>query len=190
MSGTVDLDDDERRRRALVFALGRVAAGDRRALEDVYRRTSAKLFAICLRILPERVEAEEALQDAYVSVWRNAASYDPERANPLTWLAAIARNRAIDRQRARGGRTMLSIEAAGQLSDPGADPAAWLEVREDEARVAACLGELRPDEADLIRRAFFEGLSYPTLAERSSQPLGTVKSRIRRALLKLRACLS
>ncbi|WP_407529622.1 sigma-70 family RNA polymerase sigma factor [Methylobacterium oryzisoli] len=190
---TGDLADGngiEAQRRALLFALGRVAGGDRRALEEVYRRTAAKLFAVCLRILPERADAEEALQETYVAVWRNAASFDPDKASPVAWLAAIARNRAIDRLRARGNRVVLPVEAAADVPDPSPGAVEGIEATEDEARVAACLAGLAPDEAGLIRDAFYGGASYPELAVRASLPLGTVKSRVRRALLKLRACLS
>src|SRR5215510_14602187 len=87
-------------RSQLAAALVRVASGDRAALRLVYQDTSAKLFGVCLRILNDRSEAEDVLQDVYVTVWRKAASFDPARASPITWLVAIARNRAIDRLRA------------------------------------------------------------------------------------------
>lgn len=178
------------RQQALLFALGRVAAGDRDALQEVYRLTSVKLFAVCLRILHERADAEEALQDTYVSVWHNALRFDPTQASPVTWLAAIARNRSIDKQRAGRRPSAVPVEAAGDVIDPGADAIAGLEAVESEAQIAACLEGLAPDEISLIRTAFYEDVGYPELARRAGQPLGTVKSRIRRALLKLRACLS
>ena len=174
----------------LAFALGRVAAGDHSALEDVYRRTSSKLFAVCVRILPDRADAEEALQDVYVSVWRNAASYDAARAAPLPWLASIARNRAIDRLRAQWARATAPLDAAGGIADPAPEASARLIAEEDAVRLVACLDDLREEEADLIRTAFLEGATYPDLAASRSLPLGTVKTRIRRALLKLRACLA
>ncbi len=87
-------------RKQLVAALARVAGGDRTALRLLYRDTSAKLFGVCLRILRDNGEAEDVLQEVYITVWRNAAAFDPERASPITWLVAIARNRSIDRLRA------------------------------------------------------------------------------------------
>src|SRR4030081_4139561 len=90
----------EENRSQLVAALARVAGGDRAALQIVYQDTSAKLFGVCLRILNDRSEAEDVLQEVYVTVWRKAASFDPARASPITWMVAIARNRAIDRLRA------------------------------------------------------------------------------------------
>jgi len=180
---------DEGRER-LSAALARAAEGDRRAFYEVYQRSSAKLYGICCRILGEGHDAEEALQHAYLNIWRRADRFDPSRASPITWLAAIARNSAIDRLRARGGAIMAPIEDAFDVADPAPDAAALAEMAEDGARLHACLGDLPGREAGLIRAAFLEGASYPELAQRSSEPLGTVKSRIRRALLKLRECLS
>ena len=108
--------DDERAR--LVDALAGAAAGDRSAFEDVYRRTSAKLFGICLRIFSERSEAEDALQDAYLTIWNKAASFDPSRASPVTWLVTLTRNRAIDRLRAMRTRGLAPLEEAGDIADP------------------------------------------------------------------------
>ena len=177
-------------RQRLSLALGRVAAGDQGALHQVYQQTSAKLFGICLRILGDRGEAEDALQDIYVTVWRRAGTFDPARGtSPITWLAALARNRAIDRLRASKGHLNRPIEAAAAVADaaPLADSA--LETTELETRVQICLGELEPETAGYIRAAFFDGHTYATLAEAAGAPLGTMKSWIRRALMRLRACL-
>lgn len=173
----------------LAAALERVAAGDRRAFYEVYQRSAAKLYGICCRILGEGQDAEDALQEAYVNVWRRADRFDATRASPITWLAAIARNAAIDRLRARGTRSFAPIDDAHDVADdaPGAEQ---LMLAEGEgAALHRCLGELQPREAGFIRAAFLEGASYPDLAQRAGEPLGTVKSRIRRALLKLRDCM-
>src|SRR5215467_12963673 len=113
LTGHVSRMDAEASRSQLTAALVRVAAGDRAALRMVYQDTSAKLFGVCLRILKDRSEAEDVLQDVYVTVWHKAGSFDPGRASPITWMVAIARNRAIDRLRTRsaGGR-LEPIEAA------------------------------------------------------------------------------
>lgn len=179
---------DEARQR-LAEALGRVATGDRQAFHEVYQRTSAKLFGVCCRILGEGPEAEDALQEAYVNVWRRAERFDASRASPITWLAAIARNTAIDRLRARGSRTTAPIEEALDLADDRPHADALLEEAGEAQRLHGCLGELPGRDAGLIRTAFLEGASYPELAERAGEPLGTIKSRIRRALMKLRDCL-
>jgi RNA polymerase sigma factor (sigma-70 family) len=118
--------DLEANRSLIAAALARIPAGDRAALQTVYRLTSAKLFGVALRILGERSEAEDVLQEVYVTVWRKAADFDADRASPMTWLIAIARNRAIDRLRAsRQSRRAEPIEAASYLADaaPGAEAA-------------------------------------------------------------------
>ena len=176
-------------RRLLAEALGRVAGGDRRAFHEVYQRTSAKLFGVCCRILGEGPEAEDALQEAYVNVWRRAERFDASRASPITWLAAIARNTAIDRLRARGNRAMAPIEEVYELADDRPRADTLIEEAGESRRLHTCLGELQDRDGALIRTAFLEGASYPELADRANEPLGTIKSRIRRALIKLRDCL-
>src|SRR5919201_3653669 len=114
------MDADAARSTELAAALVRVAGGDRAALRMVYQDTSAKLFGVCLRILNDRSEAEDVLQDVYVTVWRKAATFDPGRASPITWMVAIARNRAIDRLRAGGaGGRPGPVEAAPGVSGSG-----------------------------------------------------------------------
>jgi RNA polymerase sigma-70 factor (ECF subfamily) len=182
--------DAEALRSQLAAALARVAAGDRAALRLVYQDTSAKLFGVLLRILNDRSEAEDVLQDVYVTVWRKAGSFDPARASPITWMVTIARNRAIDRLRAGGGsRRTEPIESADEVSDPA--PAAEERVgqAQEEQRLARCLEELEARHAAAIRAAFLDGATYDELARRMDVPLGTMKSWIRRGLLKLRACL-
>lgn len=176
-------------REQLSLALRQVAEGSRPALAEVYNRSSAKLFGICLRILGEKSEAEDALQDIYLNVWRKAGTYDSEKASPITWLAALARNRSIDRKRAIGARPSASIEEAEHVPDGSADAFQRLESAEEAGRVAACLGELEERPMRAIHAAFYDGLSYPELAERWSVPLGTMKSWVRRGLLRLRECL-
>ena len=173
----------------LSAALARVAEGSQAALAEVYQKTSAKLFGICLRILGDRSEAEDALQDIYINVWRKAGSFDPARASPITWLAALARNRSIDRRRAGGTRETVPVEEAGEIPDSAADALTRLTAAQEGRRVASCLGELEERQNSAIRAAFFDGLSYPELAMRWAVPLGTMKSWIRRGLLRLKDCL-
>lgn len=177
-------------RKLLADQILSLAAGDESTLAGIYRLTSAKLFGICLRILRDRAEAEEVLQEVYVTVWRKAASFDPARASPITWLVTIARNKSIDRLRARGGiRRADPIESAETVRDPGPEPLARLEAADEQHRIQECLEELEPRQALAIRSAFLDGATYGELAERMNVPLGTMKSWIRRGLLKLRACL-
>jgi RNA polymerase sigma-70 factor (ECF subfamily) len=174
----------------LAAALARAATGDRAALRMIYHDTSAKLFGVLLRILNDRGEAEDVLQEVYVTIWRKAASFDPARASPITWMVAIARNRAIDRLRSGGtSRRMEPIEEAEGVSDPAPAAVELLEQSQVQARLATCLGELEDRQSKAIRAAFMDGNTYDELATRMGVPLGTMKSWIRRGLLKLKACL-
>ena len=177
-------------RNRLVHALHGVAAGDRAALAELYSATSAKLFGVCLRILPDRGEAEDALQEAYLTVWRNAGRFDAARGSPITWLVTLTRNRALDRLRGRKPLRLEPLELGSEVSDPADGADLLAEQGQESARLGLCLGSLERGDNVLIRAAFFDGSSYSELASRASLPLGTVKSRIRRALLKLRECLS
>ena len=182
--------DADASRSQLAAALVRVADGDRAALRLIYQDTSAKLFGVCLRILNDRGEAEDVLQDVYVTVWRKAQTFEPGRASPITWLVAIARNRSIDRLRAGAMRRRMDpIETAEDVRDGAPAAIELVEQAETHARLAICLGELEQRQSAAIRAAFLEGSTYEELAERMAVPLGTMKSWIRRGLLKLRACL-
>lgn len=170
--------------------LPRIAAGDRDALKQLYDATAAKLFGVCLRILSDREEAEDVLQEVYVTIWRRADRYDAARASVTAWASTIARNRAIDRLRARGPLARAEPVEDLQIADEAQASAEALVVAgEDAARLAGCLGELDARTQAVIRTAFFEGVTYEALAQRMDAPLGTVKSWIRRGLAKLRGCL-
>jgi RNA polymerase sigma-70 factor (ECF subfamily) len=174
---------------ALVALLARTADGDAAALEEFYNLTSAKLFGIILRILPERPEAEDVLQEVYVTVWRKAASFDPARASPITWVATIARNRAIDRLRARPLGRHAPVEEAHDLADESPAPDARLAHAQDAQRLGAALATLEPRHAAAIRACYFEGVTYEDLALREGVPVGTLKSWVRRGLIRMRGVL-
>ena len=176
-------------RAALSRALARVARQDRDALQEVYRRTSRKLFAVCMRICGEQSQAEDAMQEVYLTIWQRAGSFDPERGNPISWLAALTRNRAIDLLRRSGRGPTAPLDLASEVADDAPDAETALLQRGEEARINFCIERLARSDAAMIRTAFFEGATYAELAARGAMPLGTVKSRIRRALLKLRECL-
>ena len=186
---TASLERDAARKQ-LVAALARVAGGDRGALQLLYRDTSAKLFAVCVRILRDEGEAEEVLQDVYTTVWQRAGTFDPARASPITWLVTIARNRSIDRLRsgAMAARTR-TIDEAADVRDNTPNALAQIESLQEERRLTDCLGELEPRHAVAVRFAFLDGMTYDELARRMNVPLGTMKSWIRRSLLRLRECL-
>ena len=168
--------------------LARLPGGDRQALARLYQATSAKLFGVCLRILHERDAAEEALQETYVAVWTKAHQFDPGRAAPITWLAAIARNKALDRARAHP-RAAVPLAEAADVADPAPLPSDAAEASDSARRLADCLNTLDPRHARAVRTAFFSGVTYETLAVREAVPTGTMKSWIRRALIALRVCL-
>lgn len=175
---------------ALALSIGAIANGDRDAFEQLYRATSAKLFGVCLRVLPDRAEAEDVLQEVYTTIWRKAAQFDASRASAITWLAMIARNRAIDRLRALPSAARHApIEIAETLADPGNSPVQEAEAATDRDRLGECMEQLDNRRRSLIRTAFFDGATYEELAARVGSPLGSVKSWIRRGLLQLRACL-
>ena len=173
----------------LAELLSQVGGGDRRALEALYSETSAKLLAVCLRILTDRAESEDVLQEVYITVWRRAGSYDASRAAPMTWLSTVARNRAIDRLRARGPAGRMTSIDGFDAPDPQPLADLGLEAAQTMGRLSACLDRLEARTAAAIRTAFLEGVTYDALAVRLGEPLGTVKSWIRRGLLRLRGCL-
>ena len=172
---------------SLAAALSLAGTGDRLAFAQVYQRTSAKLFGICLCILGSRSEAEEALQDAYIKVWQNAAVFDPARSSPITWLVALSRNTAIDRLRARASRPCGSLDVeALAIVDPATSASAMLEDAEQWQHIACWIDQLEDKQAAAIRGAFFEGSTYAELALHQGVPLATMKSWVRRGLAALK----
>ncbi len=169
--------------------IGRIALGDRLAFSSLYDATSAKLFGICLRVLNNRAEAEDALQEIFVKIWRNAGKYQVNGLSPMSWLITIARNHAIDRLRSRraAGGTMDEV---AELADAAPGPEALAIASSEAGRIADCLGQLEPDRSDAVRRAYLEGETYNDLAVRYGVPLNTIRTWLRRSLLKLRECLS
>ena len=178
-------------RMILTRALEQAAHGDHAAFATVYRMTSAKLFGICLRILPTRQEAEETLQEVYVSVWQKASQFDSSRASAITWLAAIAHHRAIDRLRAANAsrRAEVAEVAAYDIADDRPDAASTLLFGEDLARLGRCLEQLEERARWAIRAAFLTGRTHDELSRSAAMPVGTLKSTIRRGLMKLRGCM-
>ena len=177
-------------REALRDAMIRLGEGDQAALEEIYRATRVKLFGICLRILADPKEAEDALQDVYVNLWQRADRYDPDRASPIAWLATFARNRAIDRLRTGKVRAgAVSVDEAVPLADETPLADMLLVDAEQAAQIHKCLSTLDDRTQGHIRAAFFEGKTYAQLADAADVPLGTMKSWIRRGLMRVRSCL-
>jgi RNA polymerase sigma factor (sigma-70 family) len=168
----------------LAALLARAADGDQPAFAEFYERTSAKLFGIISRILVERGEAEDVLQEVYVTVWRKAAEFDAARASPVTWIATI------DRLRARGSRPVAPLDEAAEVGDTAPLADVLIDAGREAARVTAALARIEPRHAAAIRACYFEGLSYEALAARENVPVGTLKSWVHRGLLRMRAELA
>ncbi|WP_249403526.1 sigma-70 family RNA polymerase sigma factor [Sphingomonas sp. CFBP 13720] len=183
------MNDNEVDRQRLKSALGAVAAQDRTAMRLIYDQTADKLFAVCLRVLKDTAAAEDTLQDVYLKVWHHAARFDASRASPITWLCSIARNTAIDRLRSSRRVPTGDGEVPDLIPDDAPTADVVLEQRQAQARMIDCIGLLDGDHARCIRAAFFDGHTYVQLADRHNVPLGTMKSWIRRGLLRLRECL-
>jgi RNA polymerase sigma-70 factor, ECF subfamily len=193
-------DEWSNRSTALGLLLSRVALGDRAAFAALYRDTRSHLFGVILRINADHAQAEDLLQDVFVNIWRASSGFDAARAQPMTWLTSIARNRAIDSLRRR--KTEVQTVAAQTLNDDGeetdlvaalaSDEPGPLELLTQAAQaqdMVHCVGTLSKEQQQCVALAFYQGLSYAEVAEHLAQPLGTVKSWVRRALLSLKDCL-
>ena len=166
----------------------RVSMKDRAAFDLLYRQTSAKLFGVCLRVLNDRAEAEEALQEVFVKIWTKADRFAVSELSPISWLVAIARNHSIDRVRARRP-SAASIDTALDIADQAPSPEAMAMAGGENERIHRCLEELEQDRAAAVRGAYLKGESYAELAERHGVPVNTMRTWLRRSLMKLRECL-
>ena len=196
-----DEQDWPERSRELAQLLARAGLGDRAAFARLYERTGGHLLAVVLRIQRDRALAEDLLQEIYVSVWKAAASFDAARSQPLTWLTHVARNRAIDSLRRQSTQPQIDSGPAGSdeddalrdrieaVPDDGPGPLDLLDQASQARELEQCLQHLSPPQRQSVALAFFDGLSHAEVAERLREPLGTVKSWVRRALLTLRSCL-
>ena len=162
---------------------------DQKAFAELYKRTSSKLFGVCLRMLHDRGEAEEVLQETYSTVWRRASTFNPAKASAITWLITLSRNKAIDRLRQHREELLGDPSRLNEIVDEQPTPAADAESSQEYQRLQHCLDELEPQQRDSVREAFFTGATYNELATRCMVPLGTMKSWIRRSLMQLRTCL-
>jgi RNA polymerase sigma-70 factor (ECF subfamily) len=176
----------------LTALLARCALQDRRAFERLYRVTSAQLFGVILRIVRHREVASEVLQEAYIKIWRRSGDYRPDKAQPLTWMAAIARHQAIDllRRHVHEPATTAPVEDLHEeLADEAAGPAEAVQHGDDHTRLRRCLDDLPDTQRQALLLAYFDGLTHEEIAVRLATPLGTVKSWVRRGLLRLKSCL-
>jgi RNA polymerase sigma-70 factor (ECF subfamily) len=175
----------------LMELLARTALADQAAFEQLYRLTSSHLYGVAMRILRESAAAEEVLQESFINVWHHAGSYVAARSQPLTWLTSIVRNRCLDRLRKRDVET-VSIddeEHAMTIADRSPMPLELLLSGAEASAVRRCVEALDAGQKQAIALAFYQGLSHSELARHLKQPLGTVKSWVRRGLERLKACL-
>jgi RNA polymerase sigma-70 factor (ECF subfamily) len=173
----------------LVWLLGAVAKGDEAAFERLYAATRAKLYGVLLRILGRSALADEVMQETYLKVWKMADQFDPQVGSPITWMVAIARNRAIDIVRKRGD---LSIEEEPEALEVAAEapaPLARREMTEELKRLLSCLGKLDPEKQRIVLLAYYSGWSRDQLAEKLDIPVNTIKTWLRRSLLEIRECM-
>src|SRR4030095_12605050 len=185
-------DDTTAERSARLAAwVARVALADQQAFAALYRQTSSHLYGVALRILREPAAAEEILQEAYVSVWHHAGTYVAAKSQPFTWLTSIVRNRCLDQLRRREVDTVtLDDEDDGMtMRDDGPTPRELLVSGAEALAVRSCVESLDSGQKQALALAFYRGLSHSELASHLHQPLGTVKSWVRRGLERLKACL-
>jgi RNA polymerase sigma-70 factor, ECF subfamily len=176
-------------RQDLVKALERTARGDRAAFEEVYAATAVKLYGIVIRILGQRDLAEDILQEVYIRVWQRASEFDPATGSPITWLATIARNRALDETRRKKMRSLDDCPELLQLRSDE-DPLADSERNEERRRLQACLDGLDPEKRQVVLLAYHYGMTREEIARVTNRPVATVKTWLRRSLAQLKDCLS
>ena len=178
--------------------LQRIASGDRTAFEALYSVSAAKLSGVLYRILGNKAEVDDAMQEIFIRVWQRSAQYRPDRGQGMSWLIAVARNHALDRLRARPERAgmwqAVARDEDGQaplerVADPSAGAEAGVIARGEARRVVDCFDELESDRAAAIKGAYLQGLSYLDLAERHGVPLNTMRTWLRRGLARLRECM-
>jgi RNA polymerase sigma-70 factor (ECF subfamily) len=165
------------------------AGGDRAALHSLYAVTAPQLFGLALGILRSRELAEDIVQDSFVLVWRHARSFDPGRGTAMAWLARIVRNQCFDQLRRRGRESPLDDTFMETWEDPAPSPADLTALSRDAQRLRGCLEELEESPRRSLMLAYYEGMTFEQVAGRVGAPLGTVKSWIRRSLIRLKGCM-
>jgi RNA polymerase sigma-70 factor (ECF subfamily) len=165
------------------------AGGDPAALQSLYAATAPQLFGLALGILRSRDLAEDIVQDAFVLVWRHARSFDPGRGTAMAWLARIVRNQCFDLLRRRGRESPLDETFLQSRPDPAPGPVELTALSRDAHRLRGCLEELEESPRQSLMLAYYEGMTFEQVAGRLGAPLGTVKSWIRRSLIRLKGCM-
>lgn len=195
MSTPVSMPPPDERQLVDARLMERVARGDKQAFSDLYDRFSSPLYAMAVRIIRDPAEAQDIVHDVFITVWDKAATFESGRGTAFSWVVTLVRNRAIDRVRSRRRRAELLAESApadlGYQENPAGSSGSDVATASDEARaVRAAVATLPTDQRHALELAFFGGLTQEQIAEKLSEPLGTIKARIRRGLLKLRDSLA
>jgi RNA polymerase sigma-70 factor, ECF subfamily len=173
----------------LVWLLGAVAKRDEAAFERLYEATRAKLYGVLLRILGRPALADEVMQETYLKVWTMADQFDPALGSPITWMVAMARNRAIDIVRKRVDESIEDEPEAREVASEAPPPLARREMTEELKRLLSCLGKLDPEKQRIVLLAYYSGWSRDRLAQKLDIPVNTIKTWLRRSLLEIRACM-
>ncbi|MDQ8700821.1 sigma-70 family RNA polymerase sigma factor [Hyphomicrobium sp. LHD-15] len=176
-------------RQQLDELLAGVARGDEAAFAELYQVTSAKLYSVALRILRSNAVAEDVVQDSYFKIWERARDFDAGIASPITWMAAIVRNRALDEVRRRAVRPAADVSELDHIASDDEHPVEVIGRQEDVARLMRCLEGLEPERQQMVRLAYLDGLSREALAKRFDRPEGTIKTWLHRSLAQLKGCL-
>lgn len=175
--------------------VARVALHDHHAFKVLFDQSAGRLLAVALRVLQDRSQAEDVVQDVFVKLWNQAVQRTPAQPCSLAWLCVVTRNMAIDHLRKKRPETPLQwVDANGDehlhdIADEQHSPMEQLLAHEDGARLGSCLGRLEPEPRQAVLFAFYEGLSHIQIAQRMRKPLGTVKAWTRRSLLRLKGCM-
>ena len=182
---------DNKRDQEWIELIRKVSEGDQSALATLYDTTNRLVFGLILRIVNDWATAEEVSLDVYTQVWRKADTYDGKRGTPLAWLMTIARSRAIDRIRSgkKEQQSKEPLESVGEVTATGSSPEEDTAISERKRMVRSALGTLSPEQREVIELAYYSGLSHSEIAAHLGQPLGTVKTRTRLGMMKLREIL-
>jgi RNA polymerase sigma-70 factor (ECF subfamily) len=169
----------------------RIAAGEHAALAEFYDATSSIVFGLALRILGERTAAEDVVVEVYTQIWTQAGTYDPQRGTPMSWLMTIARSRALDLLRTRNrAQKMEPLEEAGNVPSATPTPEDASVAVQRHRLIRRALESISADQREVIELAYFADLSHSEIAEKLGHPLGTVKTRIRQGMMRLRESLT
>jgi RNA polymerase sigma-70 factor (ECF subfamily) len=173
----------------LIGLLARVARGDHRAFELVYAELAGPVYGVVRQVLRDPAQSEEIAQEALLEIWRTASRFDPAKGSPAAWALTIAHRRAVDRVRSEIASSRREVKAAVKLSPPDDDVAEVVAATLDRQRVRCCLDRLTELQRESIKLAYYGGYSYPQVAQLLGVALGTVKTRIRDGLIRMRDCL-